>query len=456
MSSRPLGLSAFVTLMTCLGGYLALLNHSAAWAELPEPDINVAEPSDGTAAADVDVDDAVGGLIADADLDSIPIVLTEPGISRLIDFEFLGERAPGNGKRSWGPEQAIGEPDTDGAGDIVTAWASLTPDDDDEWLLLHFDRAIDARIVEIHETYNPGAVVKITAFNADGEEVLAWEGEDPTPTTEDRGISIIPIDIDFVTDTIKVYIDSPAVPGWNEIDAIGLHDKNGEVLWASNVECSTTYADPFSPDIPEPVASDFDRPYGPEQAEGEPNTLVAGDSSSAWASATSDGQEEWLICHYENMVVPESVAVHENYSPGALYKVSVFRDGEEIVVWEGEDPTPTSEAQGISVIPIEIDFEIDTVKLYLDSVRVSSWNEIDAVALRDLDGESQWAIDVESSSYYGQDFSYDLIDFVPATPDPEDTDLRQEVEMLREEVQSLREEIQQIKNLLRDIANRDE
>ena len=30
--------------------------------------------------------------------------------------------------RDWGPEQAIGEPDTDQAGDIVTAWASRDPD----------------------------------------------------------------------------------------------------------------------------------------------------------------------------------------------------------------------------------------------------------------------------------------------------------------------------------------
>src|SRR5205823_2443181 len=39
-------------------------------------------------------------------------------------------------KRNWGPEQATGPPDTEMAGDIVTAWASRTPDEQDEWLLL--------------------------------------------------------------------------------------------------------------------------------------------------------------------------------------------------------------------------------------------------------------------------------------------------------------------------------
>jgi hypothetical protein len=41
-------------------------------------------------------------------------------------------------KRAWGPEQATGPPDTHQAGDIQTAWASLTPDQQKEWLLLEY------------------------------------------------------------------------------------------------------------------------------------------------------------------------------------------------------------------------------------------------------------------------------------------------------------------------------
>jgi hypothetical protein len=48
----------------------------------------------------------------------------------------------GNGKRAWGPEQATGEPDTFHAGDIVTAWASLTPDSSPEWLPLEYGKAM--------------------------------------------------------------------------------------------------------------------------------------------------------------------------------------------------------------------------------------------------------------------------------------------------------------------------
>jgi hypothetical protein len=46
--------------------------------------------------------------------------------------------SPVRSKRSGGPEQATGPPDTPRAGDISTAWASQTADGQDEWLRLHY------------------------------------------------------------------------------------------------------------------------------------------------------------------------------------------------------------------------------------------------------------------------------------------------------------------------------
>ena len=44
-------------------------------------------------------------------------------------------------KRPWGPEQATGPPDTATAGNFDTAWASQTPDGQQEWLLLEYFEA---------------------------------------------------------------------------------------------------------------------------------------------------------------------------------------------------------------------------------------------------------------------------------------------------------------------------
>lgn len=161
------------------------------------------------------------------------------------DLTSVTARRP---KRDWGSEQATGEPDTTMAGDIVTAWASASEDGQEEWLMLEYDEFVAPTAVLVHETYNPGALYRVTAFRPDGEEVEVWKGADPTPSTSDMGVSEIPIRTDFKTNRIKIYLDSPAVPGWNEIDAVGLRDKAKKTHWAVVADASSTYAQPFPPD----------------------------------------------------------------------------------------------------------------------------------------------------------------------------------------------------------------
>src|SRR5262245_28626382 len=71
-------------------------------------------------------------------------------------------------KRAWGPEQATGAPDSPGAGDQASAWASATEDDDDEWLELEYAAPVVAESALIYEVFNPGAVFKIVGYSASG------------------------------------------------------------------------------------------------------------------------------------------------------------------------------------------------------------------------------------------------------------------------------------------------
>ncbi len=141
--------------------------------------------------------------------------------------------------------------------------------------------------------------------------------------------------------------------------------------------------------------------WSPSQAAGPPDTLVAGDAVTAWASATADGQQEWLTLEYERAVVAKRIDVYESYSPGALVRVTAFgEDGNEVDVWQGVDPTKANSGSGVSKIPVTAQFKIRKLKLYLDSLAVSGWNEVDAVGLIDADGQTQWAGDVQASSWY--------------------------------------------------------
>lgn len=155
-------------------------------------------------------------------------------------------------KRSWGPEQVVGKPDTDRAGDIQTAWASASPDNQEEWLLVEYAQPVHIKEVHVHETYNPGALTKATAFKADGSEVEIWKGKDPS-AGKDIGVSVLTLNQPLWATRVKLYLDSPNVPGWNEIDAVGVKDGQGKMHWAAAVAASSTFAQP------QPVGEDRER-----------------------------------------------------------------------------------------------------------------------------------------------------------------------------------------------------
>ncbi|BCM93729.1 hypothetical protein IAD21_05620 [Abditibacteriota bacterium] len=165
-------------------------------------------------------------------------------------------------QRSWGPEQAVGAPDTELGGDFGTAWASRSPDEQDEWLLLEYDKLVTPRTLRLLETFNPGAVRRITVFNLAGEEVEVFNNIDPLAGVADangknKGVFEVGFHTALRVNRVKVYLDSKQTPGWNEIDAVGLTDEAGTLRWATTAAASSTYAEPTAPtDVAVPNAID--------------------------------------------------------------------------------------------------------------------------------------------------------------------------------------------------------
>jgi hypothetical protein len=165
---------------------------------------------------------------------------------RTVQYIQLQTATAQGQRRPWGPEQAVGPPDTHLAGDIQTAWASQTPDGQDEWLRLHYAKPVVPAAIQVYETFNPGALCRITARKSDGSEVELWSGDDPVKTDAAMGVACIPVKADFATDCITIYLKSTKVPGWNEIDAVGVVDQQNNQQWAASAEASSTYADVVS------------------------------------------------------------------------------------------------------------------------------------------------------------------------------------------------------------------
>lgn len=174
--------------------------------------------------------------------------------------------------RPWGPEQATGAPDSS-TGDQQTAWASATQDDQLEWLMVEYDKPIKATEIRVFETFNPGAISRITAFTPEGKEFDAWTAEAAVGKKlgKDAGSALgspRPLQLDFPVERIKLYIDSPDVAGWNEIDAVGLVDESGETHWAKSAAASSTYAEQrdgrwrVDPSLLLPIPPTFEIPAG--------------------------------------------------------------------------------------------------------------------------------------------------------------------------------------------------
>ena len=164
------------------------------------------------------------------------ITFTEDGTGVAVDPSPAAARG-----RPWGEEQVTGPPDTHQAGDISTAWASKLPDAGEEWLKLDYSNTVMLAEVRVRETYNPGAISKVVAVLPNGAEVVLWEGvADPGEAPAD---TVFPVSANVQAASVKVYLDTRRVRGWNEIDAVELIGRDGSRQWASGASASSSYAE---------------------------------------------------------------------------------------------------------------------------------------------------------------------------------------------------------------------
>jgi|GEM_PF-5042759 len=128
---------------------------------------------------------------------------------------------------------------------------------------------------------------------------------------------------------VRITLDQTLTGSWNEIDAVELVgvDENDQSVrqWASGAEATSQYNSTT---------------WSAMQATGAPDTPACGDFTTAWASATSTGQDS-LTLTYDTPVLPSAINVYQSYNPGAITHVEVLpADGAPaITVFEGVDPT---------------------------------------------------------------------------------------------------------------------
>ena len=118
----------------------------------------------------------------------------------------------------------------------------MSPDGRDEWLDLEYAEPVLPIAILVYETFNPGALCRVSVSGQDGKEVEVWT-EKPGPLKASKRVTVVPTKVDFPTDRVMLHIASNAVPGWNEIDAVGIVDISGKTHWAVVATASSTFAE---------------------------------------------------------------------------------------------------------------------------------------------------------------------------------------------------------------------
>lgn len=125
---------------------------------------------------------------------------------------------------AWAAQQALGPPDIYPTyGDFAETWASLSEDDQPEFLRLGFANPAPINFVQVIETFHPGALVKVSALNPGTNQLQTlWEGAASVQPAVARAFTARFPTTSFAVSDVRLDFDSPAVPGWNEVDAVGI------------------------------------------------------------------------------------------------------------------------------------------------------------------------------------------------------------------------------------------
>ena len=270
--------------------------------------------------------------------------------------------------------QALGPPDTWPAyDDLATAWAPLTQDEQREWIELSYGAPAPINSIWAFETYNPGAIDSAYVWNPNaGHYDLVWHGAAAAgpPVAHVKAITF-PL-TPYPVSRIRLALNSPAVPGWNEIDAVGIGTDSLVVptrAWASGALVSSASSGHGAAKLLGPP-DDYPNP--------RPH-----DAAGSWLSATADDQREWIQLTYATPRPIFGVEVYETYNPDAVDSIyAIAHDDHALHLVYAQSPHPIDiDANLIQATFATTPYDVDGLRVTLASDHIRDFNGIDAVAI---------------------------------------------------------------------------
>ena len=125
------------------------------------------------------------------------------------------------GDKDWAATQATGAPDTKACADKTSAWASSSATGVD-WLEVTYDSPVTPTQINIHETYNPGSIVKVEVRDTNGSYHPVYTSSPSVVSECPRTLAVDVKNITTPVNAVRISLDQTTSPSWDEIDAVEL------------------------------------------------------------------------------------------------------------------------------------------------------------------------------------------------------------------------------------------
>ncbi|CAG5069420.1 Peptidoglycan-associated lipoprotein [Dyadobacter sp. CECT 9623] len=141
-------------------------------------------------------------------------------------------------------KQILGEPNKlPSFGNSRSAWSPAEADSrNEEWIKVGFAKAIQAKQIAIAENFNPGAIVRVYAYDPSGKEYLVSEALPGQQAVVGRMLRVF-LTQDIQVSAVKIVLRPDRVSGFNQVDAIGISESTepieAKIRFAAKMDLKT-------------------------------------------------------------------------------------------------------------------------------------------------------------------------------------------------------------------------
>jgi OmpA-OmpF porin, OOP family len=163
--------------------------------------------------------------------------------SQLVEFSSQGGPKVQSAKQVLGPPNSLPQ-----GGNTAVSWAP-GKDNNDQFIKVKFDRPVQARQIIVVESFNPGAVRQVIAYDTEGAEHVVGTFTPQSFGSPTRLLSIPVTGAAFQVAAVKVLLSGKDVAGKNCIDAIGISESTAPVAASINLS-----PDMNPQEVPQPLS----------------------------------------------------------------------------------------------------------------------------------------------------------------------------------------------------------